>query len=82
MRASLLPLISLVLLNAPAHAVHPCKKLVKLCKDAGYHRHGHKQGKGLLLDCMRPLGEGKTVAGVTADPADVAACRKTKPHGG
>ncbi len=58
---------------------HPCKALKSSCEAAGYVKGGHKNNnKGLWKDCMQPLLDGKTVAGVTADSANVSACKEKK----
>jgi hypothetical protein len=64
---------------AGADVKHPCKTLKSACEAAGYYKGGHKQdNKGLWKDCMQPLLDGKTVAGVSADAAVVAACKEKK----
>lgn len=57
---------------------HPCKKIMESCTAAGFKKGGYKEGKGLFKDCMQPIMEGKTVAGVTASPADIEACKAHK----
>ena len=55
---------------------HPCKAVEQACEAAGFQRGMHKKdGKGLFLDCMRPLKEGKTVAGVNISADVVNACK-------
>ncbi len=75
-------ILSLVLSFATAQAKKsegPCKKLAAACKSAGFSKGGHKAGgKGLALDCMKPLLEGQAVAGVSVDAADVDACKAKK----
>ncbi len=53
----------------------PCKAVIEACKSAGYIAGGHKTGKGIMGDCVKPLSEGKTVSGVTVDPAKLDACK-------
>src|SRR4051812_49359769 len=68
---------------------HPCKeahaKLEAACLAAGYKLHDHKEGKGLHMDCMKPIREGRSVASVNVDQqtlAELAACRnKHAGHG-
>jgi hypothetical protein len=58
---------------------HPCKKVKEACQAAGFTKGAHKEnGKGLFMDCMKPLREGKTVEGVTIAPADLNACKAKK----
>ena len=55
---------------------HPCKEIKAACETAGFTKGGHKDGnKGLWKDCIQPLKEGKTVAGVNVTPEQVAACK-------
>ncbi|MGZ3789686.1 MAG: hypothetical protein ACXVLQ_14245 [Bacteriovorax sp.] len=53
---------------------HPCNKIKTACESAGFVKNGHKQKKGLQLDCIKPILKGKSVEGVTVAPEDVAAC--------
>jgi hypothetical protein len=53
----------------------PCKKIHEACEAAGFKKGGHKDGKGLHMDCMKKLASGESVAGVTVDQADVASCK-------
>ena len=55
----------------------PCAMIADACLKAGYTR-GDAQDKKFWLDCMKPVIFGKTVAGVTVDPATVKACRVNK----
>lgn len=60
---------------------HPCHAIHKLCKAAGFKGGHHKtDGKGMWVDCVQPLIEGKPVAGVTTPPsdADIQACKAHK----
>ncbi|HEY2744929.1 MAG TPA: hypothetical protein VGL86_09920 [Polyangia bacterium] len=52
----------------------PCQTIANACQAAGYHHGGHKEGKGLWKDCVAPILDGKTIPGVTANPADIKAC--------
>ncbi len=62
-----------------ASDVHPCEKVKEACEAAGYTKGGHKKDKkGLFADCMKPLMDGKSVNGVTADAAQVSACKEKK----
>lgn len=59
-----------------AQADEPCKAVRQACEAAGYVHGAHKKtGKGLMVDCMKPIMEGQTVAGVTVAPAEVEACK-------
>jgi hypothetical protein len=59
-----------------AEKTHPCENIKKSCEAAGFIKGEHKKtGKGLYIDCMQPVLEGKTVAGVTATADDIAACK-------
>lgn len=58
----------------------PCMKLKEACVAAGFEKGKHKEKKGLMMDCMKPLMHGETVAGVTVSPEDLAACKEKKEH--
>ncbi|MBV8803212.1 MAG: hypothetical protein JO131_09700 [Gammaproteobacteria bacterium] len=58
-----------------ADASHPCKPLEEACKAAGFYKGGSDSGKGLLKDCIAPLADGKSVAGIKIEQADAAACK-------
>lgn len=73
---SLMPLAALA--NDPAPKGHPCMKIMEACKAAGFAKGEAKEGKGLFKNCLKPIREGKTVPGVTVDPATVQACKEMK----
>jgi hypothetical protein len=54
----------------------PCKSLREACKSAGFEMGKHKEGKGLMMDCMGKIAKGEKVDGLTWDPAaaDNKAC--------
>jgi hypothetical protein len=54
----------------------PCKKIAEACKAAGFER-GSKTGKD-MIQCIKPLMQGQTVAGVSVNPADIAACQQKR----
>ncbi len=56
----------------------PCKNIKSACESAGFTKGGHKEGKGLHMDCMKLILEGQSVAGVSVDPAIVTACKEKK----
>ncbi|MBL7715206.1 MAG: hypothetical protein JNL01_07025 [Bdellovibrionales bacterium] len=70
--------LGIVSFSSAARAEGPCKKLKTACEAAGFVKGGHKTGKGLHKDCMKPLLAGQTVAGVTVDAGDVSACQAKK----
>lgn len=78
--ASLAFTVSAYATHTPEHkGDHPCAKLHEACKAAGYVKGAHKSnGKGMVLDCMKPLLEGKSVEGVTASAEDIAACKSKR----
>jgi hypothetical protein len=58
------------------HKAGPCAPIMQACKNAGFTRGGMTSGKGLIADCVNPLEEGKTVAGVTGvDKTQIDACK-------
>ena len=58
----------------------PCLKVKQACEAAGFEKGKHKEKKGLMMDCMKPLMHGETVAGVTIAPEDLQACKDKKEH--
>ena len=54
---------------------HPCKEVKAACEAAGYHKGGHKEGKGLWMDCLEKLKAGAAVPGVTVAADKLAACK-------
>ena len=77
MLALLLPLAS-----AFAAGDRPCKELheqiVKACEAQGFTKGGHKEKKGLWIDCVGVIKKGGTVPGVTPDAALTQACNAKK----
>jgi hypothetical protein len=57
---------------------HPCQKVKAACEAAGFKKGEHANKKGLWKDCVDPVMEGKSVAGVTVSAADVSACKIKK----
>lgn len=53
----------------------PCKKIKAACEAAGFKKGGHKEGKGLFVDCVKKLVDGQTVAGVNVEAGLITACR-------
>jgi hypothetical protein len=51
-----------------------CREMRTACQTAGFTA-GAEQGKKLYRDCMLPLMDGKSVAGVTVSTQTIAACR-------
>ena len=56
----------------------PCKTIKAACEAAGFVKGGHKTGKGLFKDCMKPIMAGTTVPGVTVPADEVQACQAKK----
>lgn len=56
----------------------PCKKIHEACESAGFAKGKHKEGKGIMWDCMKPLMDGKTVEGVSVTAEDLEACKAAK----
>lgn len=54
-----------------------CMTIAKACKAAGFSR-GKSPDKGFWFGCMKPIILGKTVSGVTIDPAVAKSCREHK----
>lgn len=45
-----------------------CNGIRSACESAGFKLKGHKEGKGLIVDCMGKIAKGEAVEGVTVDP--------------
>lgn len=56
----------------------PCLKLKQACEAAGFEKGKHKEKKGLMKDCLKPLMHGENVEGVTVAAEDVTACKEKK----
>ena len=61
-----------------AKAPGPCKQIAQACMQAGFVKGGHKDGKGLKMDCMKPIMDGKAVTGVTVAADTVASCKEKR----
>jgi len=65
-----------------AHATegkdHPCKEIKAACEAAGYVKGGHKDKKGLHIDCLKKLMNGESVEGVSIGADKIAACKEKK----
>jgi arylsulfatase A-like enzyme len=71
-------------LPLPALADDPCEQITTACLQAGFTRGGAGEGKGLQLDCVRPIVQGKTSGRGSkplpqVDPEVVAACNQAQP---
>lgn len=55
----------------------PCMNIAAACENAGFRISG-PTGKSIWPDCVKPILAGQTVAGVSANPADVQACKEKK----
>ena len=50
-----------------------------ICKQAGFVKGGHKTGKGLYKDCVKPIKAGQTVTGVTTvDQSLLQTCKNER----
>lgn len=55
--------------NAPV-----CQEVTKACEAAGFKSGDHKKtGKGLWMDCVKPLAHGQSVTGVSGITKESAA---------
>ena len=79
MKQTMILVLSLALGYA-AHAKgdHPCKEVKQACEAAGFTKGGHKEKKGLHIDCMKKIMNGESVEGVNVDAAKVASCKEKK----
>lgn len=57
---------------------HPCQQIKSACESAGFVKGDHKEKKGLYKDCMQPVLQGQSVAGVNVGADVVAACKAKK----
>lgn len=56
----------------------PCINIATACESAGYRLGKNLPGKNIWKDCVQPILAGQTISGVTADPADIQACKAHK----
>jgi hypothetical protein len=56
-----------------------CQSVMTVCEAAGYRHGGHKEHKGLWKDCVAPILDGKSIAGVSPNADDVKACAANRP---
>lgn len=63
---------------AAAEGINPCKRIKEECEHAGYIKGGAKDGKGLKANCMKPILDGQTVAGINPLPMQIVADCKVK----
>lgn len=80
MKTMLILNLALGLLAGHAYAADdagkPCMKIKQACEAAGFTKGGHKEGKGLMMDCMKKLAQGESVAGVNISAEDMASCKE------
>lgn len=55
----------------------PCSVIAHACLAAGFVK-GESETKGIWRDCMKPVILGKSVSGVSVNPAVAKACRVDK----
>ena len=67
---------------------HPCARIRMACTHAGFLPNGAKRGRGIMLDCIRPImtetpqRKQATKALPHIDPQTVVACRQRNPNFG
>jgi serine/threonine protein kinase len=67
---------------------HPCARITKACKDAGFVNGVGNAGNGVFADCVYPIVQGKpqprraTIPLPQVDPKIVAACKQVNPNYG
>jgi len=92
---SLLVVLAQPLQFAPTQAAatqpvpwHPCARIRMACTHAGFLPNGAKRGRGIMLDCIRPImtetpqRKQATKALPHIDPQTVVACRQRNPNFG
>ena len=66
----------------------PCEQIVQTCEKAGFVKGEAKEGKGLWVDCIKPIMQGKPAPQKsvmplpTVDPNLVAQCKAKHPNFG
>ena len=75
---SFILMMSAFTLSADEVKKTPCKNIEKACLDAGFLKNGHKDKKGLHVDCMKPILQGKTISGVNVSSEDIKQCLELK----
>ncbi len=71
-------MLTLIITNfsfADSEKSQPCMEVKKACESAGFEKGKHKEGKGLVKDCMAKLSAGEPVDGVTVSAELVSACK-------
>jgi len=74
--------------SAQGQVKDPCKQIKMLCEGAGFAPHEAKAGKGLFVDCVKPILHGgapnpkATLALPQVDPTLVSACLAKHPNMG
>lgn len=61
-----------------AEKSRPCKEVAAACEAAGFKKGGHKEKKGLYIDCMRKLEAGDSVEGVSVSSDLVKECKSRR----
>jgi hypothetical protein len=69
------------------HGEGPCKQVVEACEKAGFIKGQWKVGKGLWVDCVNPVMQGKScskpaIAVPSVDGGLVSACKAKHPKFG
>lgn len=84
---ALLAVPTMALAN-PNAGDHPCEAIKKACEGAGFIKGQAKEGKGLWVDCINPIIQGKAqpekaqIKLPTVDGSAVAACKAKHPNFG
>jgi hypothetical protein len=62
----------------------PCQQIRAACRDAGFATGSAKEGVGLLVDCVRPIVQGKAQRPKASKPLPqiVIACKAANPNFG
>jgi hypothetical protein len=65
----------------------PCEQIKSACQSAGFIQGDAKQGKGLWMDCVNPIMQGKTaphavLAVPSVSPSLISACKAKRPKFG
>lgn len=66
----------ILLMSASAWSAKPCKTIEAACKAKGYYQGGAGSGKGLMVDCIKPITEGKAIDGIKVDADVISGCKE------
>ena len=64
--------------SIPSFAGNPCMPIAQACMEAGFYKGGEKEGKGLVINCVKPITEKqKTLANTSFSDETLQQCAAT-----